>query len=254
MNNVKTVFLISLIFVMTSCQSKELVKGVRPSEFYSDSSVVKLVLAASRGDTKHIDKLVAGGVDVNSVGKDGFTPLLGALIKRNKKGVARLLKYGANPNAIITGGSLSGQSAIWIAAGMENPYFLDIMLKHGGNPNYQNSKWHGDTLLYAAIFGHHENAIDRVKILIDAGADINARGANGYTPLIQAAVINQYRIIYYLLEAGADYKITSTTKLSLISLVERGSVVPRIDRGEYWRDKVVEFLRSKGEDITLKGN
>ena len=252
MIDLKFIVLMIAIFVMASCQSKELVKGVVPSDFYSDKKVIDLIFAAANGNIKRVDKLVADGVDVNAVGKDSYTPLLAALTKKNKKGVLRLLEHGADPNIVITGeSSYAGKSAIWVASQMEDTYFLDVMLKYGGNPNFRNKKWYGDTLLHAAIFGDHRTAIDRVKLLVEAGADININGANESTPLIQAAAINQYEIIYYLLRQGADYKIVSKTNLSLIPLIERGIMFPKIKDGKYWRDKVVAFLREKGETVNV---
>lgn len=46
-----------------------------------------------------------------------------------------------------------------------------------------------------------------LKILIDAGADINERGSNGWTPLHLAAIRDDEKSMQILLEAGADRSI-----------------------------------------------
>jgi ankyrin repeat protein len=55
-------------------------------------------------------------------------------------------------------------------------------------------------LLCAANFGRTEIA----KCLIEAGADVNERGARGNTPLINAAAQGDAEMVELLLSAGAD--------------------------------------------------
>lgn len=59
----------------------------------------------------------------------------------------------------------------------------------------------GDTPLHTAVVWNCEVS---VRILIDAGADLNARGDLGCTPLHDAVSFNQHRIAELLLEAGAE--------------------------------------------------
>jgi ankyrin repeat protein len=47
-------------------------------------------------------------------------------------------------------------------------------------------------------------ATDAIKILVEAGADVNAKSDNGTTPLIQAASNNRLEAIRLLLEQRAD--------------------------------------------------
>ena len=57
-------------------------------------------------------------------------------------------------------------------------------------------------LMYAARDGRMET----VRMLLDAGADINARDANEITPLIAAITNNHPDVARYLIERGADIK------------------------------------------------
>jgi len=57
-----------------------------------------------------------------------------------------------------------------------------------------------DELLEAIMDGD----IERAKSLIDAGADVNARDIDGWTPLMYAALNGHTEIVELLIESGAD--------------------------------------------------
>lgn len=59
-----------------------------------------------------------------------------------------------------------------------------------------------NTLLYYAAEAGHDNPI---KLLVELGADVNARGDRGETPLIRAVVENdRTKPVKTLLDLGAD--------------------------------------------------
>jgi ankyrin repeat protein len=63
------------------------------------------------------------------------------------------------------------------------------------------------TLLATAMFGTSQD----VRAVLDKGADVNARGFHGMTPLIAAAAYNQNtEVILLLLKAGADIEARDT--------------------------------------------
>ena len=55
--------------------------------------------------------------------------------------------------------------------------------------------------LHAAVYGGHDG---KVKQLIQDGADVNAKGSNGWTPLHMAAIGGHQVLAKFLLEQGAD--------------------------------------------------
>ena|SRR5258708_40108972 len=56
----------------------------RAAEVFSDPSALALAKAAENGDLTKLDRLLKKGVNVNSVGKFGVTPLWWAIRTRNK--------------------------------------------------------------------------------------------------------------------------------------------------------------------------
>jgi ankyrin repeat protein len=101
-----------------------------------------------------------------------------------------------NPPAF--GGGACLESAIY-----HSPLaFLRTLLELGADPNYPDSA--GFPSLIAALSSGREDALERVALLLDAGADIGQRGLNDWTPLHYAAANDDVRAIELLMERGAD--------------------------------------------------
>jgi len=59
----------------------------------------------------------------------------------------------------------------------------------------------------ALVFAAREGDLDTVKVLVEAGADVNQKTNYGWTPLLTATNNKNYKIGKYLLEHGADPNI-----------------------------------------------
>lgn len=65
----------------------------------------------------------------------------------------------------------------------------------------------GFTVLHSAIDRGKPDQIEVIKMLLEAGADINAHGINDWTPAHHAAVRNDVEALKVLVESGADLTI-----------------------------------------------
>jgi ankyrin repeat protein len=87
-----------------------------------------------------------------------------------------LLQIGANPNI---SDSYRGESAVISAAINDDPKYLELILKYQGNPNALEKipTKEGDrvrsTALNAAISYLDLGSFEKVKLLVEAGANIN---------------------------------------------------------------------------------
>ncbi|HVA46994.1 MAG TPA: hypothetical protein VNH11_11555, partial [Pirellulales bacterium] len=159
----------------------------------------------------------------NVRGSGGSTPLWVALKEKNRDSYEALLKYGADPNVIMSGRRVVTH---W-AAEEEDPWWLRLALEHGADPNLVNvgrgRPSEGTPLKFALgkrsmIFPKDARFLGNVKLLVEHGADIDKpwppsprEGPNGPIvpsyPLALAAGCNDFESVLYLLEAGADYKL-----------------------------------------------
>jgi len=199
-----------------------------------------LMQAAEGGNVAQVRALLDKGADVNGpVPNWGHTALMLAAGKDQLEVVKILLKAGANPNAVAFGhGGIPGWAWMFamdrcnkhwlemteamLAAGVElNPktiypsplgYAIDendtvmiqALLKRGADVNLSDSET-GDTLLMSAA---KYSMPQVVQVLIEAGANVNAKNKLGQTALTLADNIYNLRrreIVALLIEHGAKH-------------------------------------------------
>ncbi len=222
---------------------KEALAFMSLETMFPDESVRALAKAAGKGRIQTVEELVNSGVDVNSSGTQGATPLFWAMT--NYKGFKKLLELGADPNVIYGDG---GTIMHW-AVEMKDNRFLEAALEHGGNPNIVvKESMLEDTPIFRAL----SQGIEKVEILLDAGANIDARNNFGTTPVMTAVYGRfDFDLVIYLLERGADYKIKNNAGWTLANIVadKAGMLIPK---AELERLKVVEWLESRGVAVEKK--
>lgn len=226
-----------------------------PKEFFSDPDVASLALAAENGDVEEIERLVVSGIDVNGEGTDGLTPLMWAMLANQKKSFRRLLELGADPNAQVDKGDWSfsrGDSPMSLAARLEDdPEWLKMALAHGGKVDLANptdSILVGKkTPLFNAVASHN---LTNLKLLIEAGANLNHRDATGSTATMKAASARWYEAVYLLLQSGADFRIEDNygNHLAVTCLEHKVDRHASLEAFAY-REKVLAFLTDNGVDL-----
>ena len=215
---------------------------------WSDPQVAELATAALNGDIGKIDQLVAAGVDVNAQGRLGLTPLYFVYQAKNKPGFARLLQHGASPNIETWDGDSVIHSAAEDARDCE---WLDLALKHGGDPNLPRSLNQfvpGRPPIFDAIFWSNVKA---VELLIAAGADLRLKDDQNRTPL-EYAISNygRFEVIYHLLQAGADFRATAECGKTLAEKMKERTLQDASKT--VWHDKVLEFLEEQANEKHLQ--
>lgn len=246
MKNHLVAIYLALGLLLTSCSMAAPFKPKRSAdEFFSDPRVAGLAEAAARGNTRRVEELLKDGVDINTKGKDGMTPLLFTMLELGKTGYQQLLERGADPNLAAD----NGWSVMMFAARAEDIAWLRLAIKHGGNPNLIARQDTKPPLHDSIVFNRKEN----MRLLLANGADINLRDGTGGTALLTAAAGNDYDIVYELLERGADFRLRDLSNATIVDYIahSRADVDHRYPQ-TIWRGKVIAWLKDHGvkEDLT----
>lgn len=163
----------------------------------------KFLTAAAENESVTVQELLAQGVDIESHDTNGRSALLLATY-HNAIDVARILiDTGANVNAMdnIT-------DSPYLYAGAEGRLeILRMALAHGADLASVN-RYGGTALIPAAHHGH----VETVRELLKTGIDIDHINYLGWTALLEAIILGDggptyIEIIRLLIEAGADINI-----------------------------------------------
>ena len=175
---------------------------------YFQGKALQLAIASESGDSDTIARLIKEeGVnpDTTFASRDGIPLIAWPLRARSLGGLNALLEAGADPNAReskhMNGEMIHFNNAMVFAAMMDDPRYLALLLKHGGDPNIRNVN--NETLLFQAFISG--NQWENVKLLIEKGANINAPNrASDDTILSSYTSRGGFDSAYWLLEHGAD--------------------------------------------------
>lgn len=170
------------------------VAGETARGYFGDTAEAKLARVAAEGRTDEVVQLVKAGANVNAVGQKNMTPLVWALTARNVEGMRALLQAGADPNQSV--GPERQFHPVWLAAGMDTPGPLRVLLEFKGDPNAPHKGYEFNALMRAVMH------LDNVKLLVNAGAEVNAADSTGNPIALSAASLAQYDVVIYLLEHG----------------------------------------------------
>ncbi len=172
--------------------------------------------AARSGDLATVQSLLRAGAPADAENRYGVTPLSLAVEEGNLNVVNVLIAAGANVNHALP----EGETILMTAARTGNVDVLRALLKHDARVETRDG-FYGETALIWATAADHAEA---VRVLLDAGADRNARSASAefarrnagltrlslgqWTPLMYAARENAMNAGRVLLDRGADVNLT----------------------------------------------
>ena len=204
---------------------------------YSRFGDTLISLAASKGNAQMIQLLLDHGADINKKGCSGLTPLHRAITYgKNREAIDLLIKQGADIHArdnrhetalrkavrqgddqtieqllknqadIYDTSEIQGNNSLHIAAEyyQASKDSMIILLKQNKlNINATNN--YKETALHCA--SRSDKTVEKVDVLLNYGADINAKNISGKTPLHLAIDGKRLEVIKKLLERGAAINI-----------------------------------------------
>ncbi len=173
----------------------DLLAGGLPADHKDENGVSLIRHCAYYGDVTAIRFLLAHGEAMHSLGEN--FDLNGAAFHGHWRLCKFLLEQGADANYPLAGtGETPLHAALCKTDRMVYDRILLVLLSHGANPNaatipgvetggfMRDCRTKGETPLHrAAAFGE----VETIRLLKDAGAIVDAKDANGDTPLSWAS-------------------------------------------------------------------
>lgn len=133
----------------------------------------------------------------------------------------RLIEILAEDPAAAQSVAGDGWTALHLAAAFGTPATVAVLLSHGARVDAVSGNAQQNQPLHAAVALGRNPAI--VTLLLERGADPNARQAGGFTPLFSAAAANHRDLAELLLAHGANPGLTSDQGLTAAGFArERG--------------------------------
>jgi len=219
----------------------------------SPSGEMALHFAALQGSTVIAELLLSHGAKVDAKSlkpeKAGWTPLHYALFYNQKEVVALLLRNNADPNAkfdVEVGGyHRTGYTPLLFA--IDNHYLdiVELLLSHKADPNLKSS---GGLVPILDSVSDPVARARAVTLLLNNHADVDARAADGSTPLIIAASRNDKDMVELLLENKANINAQDNSGWSALHRVAA------LQASQFATDfaGVAILLLNSGADVNLR--
>jgi ankyrin repeat protein len=185
-----------------------------------------LLIAATNGNAAIIERLIRGGADPNAaLTKFGDTALMVASRTGKSDAIKVLLDHGAKVNAAESWG---GTTPLMWAVSERHPAAVKMLIDHGADlnaksnfvPSASGRGFEGTTpvaatpnqpveefasgLLTPLMFAAREDGLESARLLVAAGADVNAVGGDGKDALGLAIFNGNYELASFLIDSHSN--------------------------------------------------
>lgn len=162
------------------------------------------------------------------------------IVNLAKEGTERQIK-DAIKKGLDVNAVIDGETFLWLGAENKRPGVISALIHSGADINAKGDE--GNTPLgHAAAMNSNSEAI---SVFIKAGADVNAKSISGYTPLFYAAEKNPNpRIIKTLANGGANVNVKDIAGCAPIFYAASKNPNP----------EVITALSIAGADVNAKNN
>lgn len=232
---------------------------------YKDAPDFNLMIAASKGYTMEIDRLIQQGADITAETEQGVTALIFAVSNNKTKIAEMLIDYGSDVNHATS----QRETPLLIAVKNQNAEIAEALIRAGADIDVTD-RYDATSLHYASAYGYfqlvdmliyYDASIDKKTIegstpllasiwagnddvadlLIQNGANMEARDSEGYTPFMMAAMNGDTLIMRLLFNKGVDIYATDRSNHNALSLAiigdHRDATAFLLKIGDKWSDQ-----------------
>jgi len=140
-----------------------------------------------------------------------------AVVRGDTETLRELLRFGADPDTANS----RDETCLHLASGghleREERYAaINLLLRHGADPNRQDRNGNTPVQRMLMLGREHEatgEVVDHLRSLVEAGADINIPNNDGVMPLTRALVSRYDASTRFLLDHGAEVRLTEAVLL-----------------------------------------
>ena len=196
-------------------------------------------LEGEHGSGMHADEVrQRAAVLANRVNEKGEIPLHDIVRDNNYHKATLLIAAGADVNARIT---LNNYTPLHLAAERGHTELISVLAAAGADPNLKTKEGH-----VPLHFAAYRGAVDAVSVLINAGAEVSITNTEGVYPLHSATNHKKHAasIMKMLIDAGADINACDMSKTPPMTAL---GLMVNIEALE--NPKAEQFLRGRGARI-----
>ena len=227
-------------------------KGANPNTANNENKTA-LMIAIANNNFDISKLLIQQGANINTKDEYGYTALMRAAMIGSYEMVKFLLENDANINTKDNDGNTVLYYNIYYAdyGELENAKkIFNLLIKYGADVNTKDN--YGASLLDTAYTTELALNREMFKVLVENGFDLESRIDGGehspddydYTPLMIAAAINDYDMVKFLVEKGADVNAKTHFEYSSV-------VTPLLLSLDNENSSVAEYLINNGADINV---
>src|SRR5204862_7424929 len=169
--------------------------------------------------------------------------------------------------------SWRGQTALMWAAAQNHPAMVLELLSHNADVNARSAvqnwerqntlepreKWLPPGGLTPLLFAARQGSLERARLLVEAGADVNAADPAGISALLSAIINGHYDVAGFLLEKGTDPNLADTDgRAALLAAVDMNTMpvsnvpMPKVVDNRLTSVDLIEMLLARGANINAQ--
>jgi ankyrin repeat protein len=230
-------------FINKDFLNKKLKEAIEKKDSKEVSLLIKTgadVNAADKIDKDDI-KIIDGVKIVNKLNDDNKTVLMHAAMCENAEIVKMLIDAGADVNKKDKNGMTALMHAVYNlgqTSPKSNVEISKILIESGADVNMVTE--YNDTALHL-LCSKTKDMVEVADLLIKAGADVNVKDSNERTPLMEAVLQKNIKIVKSLIESGADINIKNSLNKTALMIAR-----------EYGYTDIVKLLTDAEKNIKIK--